>query len=97
MGADGSGGKYPNIPSSGVAILPTDEARAKHETYIAMDGEVYKFAVKVMGTDGGKPWAGLSYEVDLMVPHQANNTRIIDIQSAAKRLPPSHGKSLCHR
>ena len=87
MGADGSGGKYLNIPSSGVAILPTDEARAKHETYIKMDGkEVYKFAVKVMGRTAEKALerAGLSYEdIDLMVPHQAN-TRII--QSAAKRL-----------
>ena len=32
MGADGNGGQYLNIPSSGVAILPTDEAREKHLT-----------------------------------------------------------------
>ena len=39
MGADGNGGQYLNIPSSGVAILPTDEAREKHLTYIKMDGK----------------------------------------------------------
>ena len=95
MGADGSGGKYLNIPSSGVAILPTDEARAKHETYIKMDGkEVYKFAVKVMGRTAEKALerAGLSYEdIDSwflisQYPHHS-----IGSQTA----PPSHGKSLC--
>lgn len=87
MGADGNGGQYLNIPSSGVAILPTDEAREKHLTYIKMDGkEVYKFAVKVMGKTAEKALerAGLSHEdIDLLVPHQAN---IRIITSAAKRL-----------
>lgn len=87
MGADGNGGQYLNIPASGVAILPTDEARAKHLTYIKMNGkEVYKFAVKVMGQTAVKALerAGLQYEdIDLLVPHQAN---IRIIQSAAKRL-----------
>ena len=87
MGADGNGGKYLNIPSSGVAILPTDEARKKHLTYIKMDGkEVYKFAVKVMGQTAEKALerAGLQHEdIDLLIPHQAN---IRIIKSAAKRL-----------
>lgn len=87
MGADGNGGKYLNIPSSGVAILPTDEARAKHLTYITMDGkEVYKFAVKVMGQTAEKALerAGIARgDIDLLVPHQAN---IRIITSAAKRL-----------
>ena len=87
MGADGNGGQYLNIPASGVAILPTDDARAKHLTYIKMNGkEVYKFAVKVMGQTAVKALerAGLQYEdIDLLVPHQAN---IRIIQSAAKRL-----------
>ena len=87
MGADGNGGKYLNIPSSGVAILPTDEARDKHLTYIKMDGkEVYKFAVKVMGQTAEKALerAGLQHEdIHLLIPHQAN---IRIIKSAAKRL-----------
>ena len=87
MGADGNGGKYLHIRSSGVGILPTDEARAKHLTYIKMDGkEVYKFAVRVMGRTAEKALerAGLTHEdIDLLVPHQAN---IRIIQSAAKRL-----------
>ncbi len=87
MGADGNGGKFLNIPSSGVAILPTDEARKKHLTYIKMDGkEVYKFAVKVMGQTAEKALerAGLQHEdIDLLIPHQAN---IRIIKSAAKRL-----------
>ena len=87
MGADGNGGKYLNIPSSGVAILPTDEAREKHSTYIKMDGkEVYKFAVKVMGQTAEKALerAGLQHEdIHLLIPHQAN---IRIIKSAAKRL-----------
>lgn len=87
MGADGNGGKFLNIPSSGVAVLPTDEARAKHLTYIHMDGkEVYKFAVKAMGGTAARALerAGLTYEdIDLLIPHQAN---IRIIQSAARRL-----------
>ena len=87
MGADGNGGKFLNIPSSGVAILPTDEARKKHLTYIKMDGkEVYKFAVKVMGQTAVNALerAGLHHEdIDLLIPHQAN---IRIIKSAAKRL-----------
>lgn len=87
MGADGNGGKYLNIPSSGVAILPTDEARAKHLTFIKMDGkEIYKFAVKVMGRTAERALerAGLDHEdIDLLIPHQAN---IRIIKSAAKRL-----------
>lgn len=87
MGADGNGGEYLCIPSSGVALLPTDENRQKGLTYVHMNGkEVYKFAVKVMGQTAVNALnrAGLSYEdIDLMVPHQAN---IRIIQSAAKRL-----------
>lgn len=87
MGADGNGGKYLNIPSSGVAILPTDAARNNHQTFIKMDGkEVYKFAVRVMGKTAEKALerAGLQKEdVDLLIPHQAN---IRIIKSAAKRL-----------
>lgn len=87
MGADGNGGKYLNIPASGTAILPTDEARKKGLTYVHMDGkEVYKFAVKVMGQTAEKALerAGIDKsEIDILVPHQAN---IRIIQSAAKRL-----------
>ena len=86
-GADGNGGKYLNIPASGTAVLPTDEAREKGLTYVHMDGkEVYKFAVKVMGQTAEKALerAGIDKsEIDILVPHQAN---IRIIQSAAKRL-----------
>lgn len=87
MGADGRGGEHLNIPASGVAVLPTEEARKQGLTYIKMNGkEVYKFAVKVMGQTAVNALerAGIAPEnVDLMVPHQAN---IRIIQSAAKRL-----------
>lgn len=87
MGADGNGGKFLNIPASGTAILPTDDARKKGLTYIHMDGkEVYKFAVRVMGKTAEKALekSGLTKaDIDLLVPHQAN---IRIIQSAAKRL-----------
>lgn len=87
MGADGNGGKYLNIPASGTAVLPTDEARENGLTYVHMDGkEVYKFAVKVMGQTAEKALerAGIDKsEIDILVPHQAN---IRIIQSAAKRL-----------
>jgi len=87
MGADGNGGKFLDIPSSGTKILPTDKAREEGLTFIRMDGkEVYKFAVRVMGRTAEKALerAGIDKsEVDLLVPHQAN---IRIIQSAAKRL-----------
>ena len=87
MGAAGEGGKFLNIPASGVAMETNDATRAAGMPYVHMDGkEVYKFAVKVMGTTAIKALeqAGMTHEdIDLLIPHQAN-TRII--QAAAKRL-----------
>lgn len=87
MGADGSGGMNLTIPASGVAMAATDEAREEGQTYIHMNGqEVYKFAVKTMGSTvvNALERANLTVDdLDFFIPHQANK-RIID--SAAKRL-----------
>lgn len=87
MGADGNGGPSLCIPSSGVAKPVTDATIASGEAFLHMDGkEVYKFAVKTMGSTVVKALERANLELedlDFFVPHQAN-TRIID--SAAKRL-----------
>lgn len=87
MGADGKGGPSLCIPSSGVAMPITDETIANGKAFLHMDGkEVYKFAVKAMGSTVVKALERANMEIedlDFFVPHQAN-MRIID--SAAKRL-----------
>jgi len=87
MGAEGSGGKYLNMPAGGSRRPASHETVDNMEHFIHMNGkEVFKFAIKVMGRSSSKviEKAGLKNEdIDLLIPHQAN-IRIID--SAAKRL-----------
>lgn len=87
LGADGTGGDLLKLPAGG-SRLPTSEQTVKDRLhYLQMNGnEVFKFAVKVMGESAVKSLASAGIEpqdVDLLIPHQANN-RII--QAAAKRL-----------
>lgn len=87
MGADGSGGKFLQMPAGGSRKPASHETVDNNEHYIFMDGsEVFKFAVKIMASASKKVMdkAGISSEeVDLIIPHQAN-TRIIS--ASAKRL-----------
>lgn len=87
LGADGTGGDLLKMPAGGSRIPATEESVQSRLHFIHMNGnEVFKFAVKVMGESAIKALekAGVEPgEVDLLIPHQANN-RII--QSAAKRL-----------
>ncbi len=91
MGADGNGGKYLNIPSSGTALMPNDERIKAGLTYIYMDGpEVYKFAVKTMGKTVLKSLKRAELELadlDFFIPHQANK-RIIESAASRLKLPP---------
>lgn len=93
MGANGHGGEHLSIPSSGVAIIPSEQAIQDGKTFIQMDGrEVYKFAVKAMGNTviEALKTADMNLEdLDYFIPHQAN---IRIIQSAAKRLNLSEDK-----
>jgi len=87
MGAQGEGGQYLTIPSSGVEMPRTDETIKNELAFAQMDGkEVYKFAVHAMPGAAAKVmklsgWT--SDEVAMLIPHQAN-LRIIE--SASKRL-----------
>lgn len=87
LGADGSGGKYLNMPGGGSRHPASHETVDHHEHFIHMNGkEVFKFAVRVLGRSVMKALDKIGMtknDIDLLVPHQAN-VRIID--SAAKRL-----------
>ncbi|MGA9175289.1 MAG: beta-ketoacyl-ACP synthase III [Thermoactinomyces sp.] len=86
LGGDGSGGDLLKL-SAGGSRRPASIETVQHKMHtIFMAGrEVFKFAVRVLGTatDEALKKAGLSKEdIDLLVPHQAN---IRIIESAIKR------------
>lgn len=87
LGAEGAGGPLLNIQAGGSRLPASETTLANKQHYIYMNGrEVFKFAVRVMGTAtiDVLDKAGLSKEdVDLFIPHQAN---IRIIQSAMQRL-----------
>lgn len=87
LGSDGSGADAIHIPSSGSLHPVTEEMIAKKMNLIHMNGqEVFKFAVKAMGSTVLTSLKKINMEradIDWLVPHQAN-LRII--HSAAKRL-----------
>lgn len=87
MGADGSGGKYLIQPAGGSRRPASADTVAAGEHFIHMDGsEVFKFAVRIMGSAGRAviEKAGMTTDdIDLVIPHQAN---IRIITAAAKRL-----------
>ena len=91
--ADGSGHEYIQLPGGGTFCPATHESVDNRMHYIKMFGrDVFKFAVKTMNFTTRKVLdkAGLSVEdVDLVIPHQANN-RIIE--AAVKRLKVSPDK-----
>ncbi|AOZ94808.1 beta-ketoacyl-ACP synthase III [Paenibacillus crassostreae] len=91
LGAEGSGGHLLKLEAGGSRNPASADTVADKKHFIYMSGrEVFKFAVRVMGsaTEAVLTKAGKTKEdVDLFVPHQAN---IRIIQSAMNRLelPP---------
>ncbi|WNS45525.1 beta-ketoacyl-ACP synthase III [Paenibacillus sp. MMS20-IR301] len=91
LGAEGSGGSLLNQEAGGSRLPASHQTVEDKKHFIYMNGrEVFKFAVRVMGTATERVLtkAGITKEnIDLFVPHQAN---IRIIQSAMQRLdlPP---------
>ncbi len=87
MGSDGSGAKLLDLPMGGSRMPPSVEGIAERKHYIKMKGRpIFRFAVQVMAESSRVVMekAGWTPEdVDLVVPHQANE-RII--QAAMKQL-----------
>lgn len=91
LGAEGAGGDLLKLEAGGSRLPASAETLDNKQHFIYMNGrEVFKFAVRVMGSATEKVLtkAGFGKEdIDLFVPHQAN---IRIIQSAMQRLelPP---------
>jgi 3-oxoacyl-[acyl-carrier-protein] synthase-3 len=87
LGSDGSGADVLVVPGGGSRRPASKETVENREHFIKMNGkEVFKFAVRVMGTAAEEALekAGKTVgDIDFLIPHQAN-LRIID--AAAKRL-----------
>ncbi|WP_042200036.1 beta-ketoacyl-ACP synthase III [Paenibacillus camerounensis] len=87
LGAEGAGGSLLKLEAGGSRLPASNQTIEDKKHYIYMNGrEVFKFAVRVMGTATERVLtkAGLTKEnIDLFVPHQAN---IRIIQSAMQRL-----------
>lgn len=87
LGAEGAGGSLLQMEGGGSRMPASAETVENKKHYIYMNGrEVFKFAVRVMGTATIEVLrkAGMERtDVDLFVPHQAN---IRIIQSAMQRL-----------
>lgn len=87
LGAEGSSGSLLKMEAGGSRMPASQQTIDDKKHFIYMNGrEVFKFAVRVMGTATERVLtkAGLTKEdIDLFVPHQAN---IRIIQSAMQRL-----------
>lgn len=87
LGADGGGGELLKVSGGGSRLPASADSLEAKQHYIYMAGnEVFKFAVRIMGSaaEDALSKAGMTKEdVDLLVPHQAN---IRIIQSALNRL-----------
>lgn len=90
LGADGSGQDLLYIPAGGSALPASPETVQQRRHYIQMNGqEVFRFATRIIAdaTEEAVKKAGLTMDqVDLIIPHQANQ-RIIS--AAAKLLKVS--------
>lgn len=87
LGSHGVGADLIKLPGGGAAKPANDKTLSSRDHYIKMNGgEVYRFAVRVMGDAAVEALdkAGLAYDdISLFIPHQAN-LRIIN--SIADRL-----------
>ncbi|WP_068774589.1 beta-ketoacyl-ACP synthase III [Paenibacillus sp. FJAT-26967] len=95
LGADGSGGNLLKIAGGGSRFPASAESIDQRLHYIHMAGnEVFKFAVRIMGSaaEDALAKAGLEKDdIDLLIPHQAN---IRIIQSALNRLGLTEDKCM---
>ncbi|WP_150268234.1 beta-ketoacyl-ACP synthase III [Paenibacillus tepidiphilus] len=93
LGAEGAGGSLLKLEAGGSRLPASPQTLEDKKHFIYMNGrEVFKFAVRVMGTATERVLekAGLDKtDIDLFVPHQAN---IRIIQSAMQRLELSEEK-----
>jgi len=90
MRSDGSGGDLLSLPAGGSKLPASDETVANGQHFIHMSGrEVFRFATRVMAqaTREVVKNAGLDLDdIDLIVPHQANQ-RIIESAARGLKLP----------
>jgi 3-oxoacyl-[acyl-carrier-protein] synthase-3 len=95
LGADGAGGELLRIRGGGSRTPSTEQSIAARQHFIEMNGrDVFKFAVRVMGSAAEEALATAGYtkaDIDLLIPHQAN---IRIIQSALERLDLSEDKAM---
>jgi 3-oxoacyl-[acyl-carrier-protein] synthase-3 len=95
LGADGAGGELLRIRGGGSRTPSTEQSIADRHHFIEMNGrDVFKFAVRVMGSAAEEALASAGYtkaDIDLLIPHQAN---IRIIQSALERLDLSEDKAM---
>lgn len=91
MGADGGGGQLLIQQAGGSRIPASQESVLARQHYISMaGGEVFKFAVRVIGSasDAALKKAGYTKDdIDFLIPHQAN-VRIIDAATQRLGLDP---------
>lgn len=91
LGSDGSGGDLLIIPAGGSRHPASNETVAEGLHYIHMNGrEIFRFATRAMSKAASQAIkkADLRLEdIDLLIPHQANQ-RIIDSAAKALKLPP---------
>lgn len=87
LGSDGSGAGLLQVEAGGSRVPYSREAPGSNDHYLTMNGaQVFRFATQIMGKDAEAVMEASdlhSDDVDLFIPHQANQ-RIID--TAAKRL-----------
>ncbi|MNZ85260.1 3-oxoacyl-[acyl-carrier-protein] synthase 3 [compost metagenome] len=95
LGADGSGGELLKVHGGGSRVPSTIESVEAKQHYIHMAGnDVFKFAVRIMGSAAEEALKKAGKEkddIDLLVPHQAN---IRIIQSALNRLELSEESAM---
>mgnify|MGYP001051779692 FL=1 len=91
LGADGSGGDLLYVPAGGSEEPASHRTVSQRLHYVRMRGrEVFRFAVRAMPDAAQQvlEQAGLTPDdVDLLVPHQANQ-RILEAAGRALNLPP---------
>ena len=95
LGADGAGGELLRLQGGGSRWPSSEATIAGRRHFIEMNGrDVFKFAVRVMGSSAEEALAAAGYEkadIDLLIPHQAN---IRIIQAALERLDLSEDKAM---
>ena len=90
LGSDGSGGELLILPAGGSKLPATHETVESGLHYLRMNGrEVFKFAARVMDKAARQACQKANVrldEIELMVPHQAND-RIIQAAARSLKMP----------